>query len=38
MAKMPDNYIDFIFTDPPYGRNNIAERRIKPFLMQKTLY
>jgi DNA modification methylase len=22
MAKMPDNYIDFIFTDPPYGHNH----------------
>ena len=22
MARMPDNSIDFIFTDPPYGHNN----------------
>jgi len=22
MREMPDNSIDFIFTDPPYGHNN----------------
>lgn len=42
MKRMPDNYLDFIFTDPPYGHNNnngdMASRREAIFEGKKENY